>query len=125
MWERWSIPITVLPPDTNSDFGMLHREMGGAVPHWTSCAQHVASEGRASPHKEEARRRQVVLESAIRRRLEMILTSASGRREHIPPADGLGGELAWFEISSDSSDSWSGMDMLKQLLSSPPQLGSG
>ena len=63
-------------------------------------------------------------QAVLRRRIEFILTVASGRREHIPPADGLGGEALWFEISTDA-DSWSGLDLLKQLLSSPPQLGSG
>lgn len=127
MWERWSIPLTVLPPDTNPDFGALHKEMGGAMPHPSGggMGSSALSEGRASPRNEEARRRQLALETALRRRLQLVLTAASGRREHIPPADGLGGESAWFEISSDSSDSWSGFDMLKQLLSSPPQLGSG
>mmetsp|Transcript_29842 Transcript_29842/g.95055 ORF Transcript_29842/g.95055 Transcript_29842/m.95055 type:complete len:102 (-) Transcript_29842:188-493(-) len=101
--------------------------MGGAMPHPAGCSMcgSALSEGRNSLRDEEARQRQLALETALRRRLQLVLTAASGRREHIPPADGLGGESAWFEISSDSSDSWSGFDMLKQLLSSPPQLGSG
>lgn len=57
----------------------------------------------------------------LSQRLEFILTTAVAKREHIPPADGLGGEALWFEISSDTSDSWSGMEMFKQLLSSPPR----
>mmetsp|Transcript_9563 Transcript_9563/g.30255 ORF Transcript_9563/g.30255 Transcript_9563/m.30255 type:complete len:97 (+) Transcript_9563:210-500(+) len=78
----------------------------------------------ADSQDEESRRRQASLEAVLLRRIEFILTVASGRREHIPPADGLGGEALWFEISTDA-DSWSGLDLLKQLLSSPPQLGSG
>lgn len=31
----------------------------------------------------------------MRQRLEFILTMASGRKEHIPPADGLGGDAPW------------------------------
>lgn len=124
-WERWSIPLSVLPPEASPNFEALHREMGGASPRGGGMGSSGLFDGRTSAHNEESRRRQLALEAALRHRLELVISAASGRREHIPPADGLGGESAWFDISSDSNDSWSGFDMLKQLLSSPPQLGSG
>eukprot|EP00965_Chrysotila_dentata_P080488 2655713-Pleurochrysis_carterae.AAC.1 len=63
------------------------------------------------------------LEKALRQRIEFILSIASEKKEHIPPADGLGGDVPWFEISSNSSESWSGLELFKQLLSSPPRPG--
>ena len=47
-------------------------------------------------------------------------------REWVQRADGLGGDTIWFEISSTSADAaWSGLDMMRQLLSSasPPTVG--
>lgn len=52
---------------------------------------------------------------------------ASGKREHIPPVDGLGGgETPWFDITWESKSSWasSGLDIFKSLLSSPPLLST-
>ncbi|EOD11303.1 hypothetical protein EMIHUDRAFT_460334 [Emiliania huxleyi CCMP1516] len=117
VWERWTIPLVVVP-----NFAQLHRHMGGAQ--MPPGAHGAGRSTEADSQDEESRRRQASLEAVLRRRIEFILTVASGRREHIPPADGLGGEALWFEISTDA-DSWSGLDLLKQLLSSPPQLGSG
>jgi len=66
--------------------------------------------------------RKLALEAALRQRLEVILTTASGKKDHIPPTDGLAGEVPWFEISSNTSEAWSGLDLFKQLLSSPPKV---
>ena len=42
----------------------------------------------------------------------MILATAASRKEHLPPADGLGGEsTSWFEVTSDS-ESWTGLGEL-------------
>jgi hypothetical protein len=52
---------------------------------------------------------------------------AAGKREHIPPVDGLGGgETPWFDITWESRSSWasSGLDIFKSLLSSPPLLST-
>ena len=68
----------------------------------------------------ERRRRQHELERALRERLEFILTAASLRKEHIPPAGGLGGDHPWFEITSSASEGLSMLDNVKQLLSRPP-----
>jgi len=100
VWERWNIPMQVYSWD----------------PAGTSTGQ-----GHSGSDPERTRRR-LELEGALRQRLEFILTMASGKTAHIPPADGLGGDVPWFEIASDAADSWSGLDLFKQLLSSPPQL---
>ena len=53
--------------------------------------------------------------------------TAAGKREHIPPVDGLGGgETPWFDITWESRSSWasSGLDIFKSLLSSPPLLST-
>ena len=66
------------------------------------------------------------LEATLRQQIEFVLSVASAKREHISPADGLGGDTIWFEISSTSADAaWSGLDMMRQLLSSasPPTVG--
>ena len=34
--------------------------------------------------------------------LEVILTTAASKKEHIPPADGLGDSTNWFEVTNDS-----------------------
>ena len=59
----------------------------------------------------------------LRYRIEYILTMASGRKEHIPPVDGLGSDTPWFEVTWEAN-SWasSGLDIVKSLLSSPPLL---
>mmetsp|Transcript_21570 Transcript_21570/g.46443 ORF Transcript_21570/g.46443 Transcript_21570/m.46443 type:complete len:213 (-) Transcript_21570:238-876(-) len=103
IWERWNIPLTVYSLDET-----LPSELARPP---------SASEGeQRSQHKR-------ALEAALRERLEFILTMASGKKDHIPPVDGLGGDVPWFEISSNSSESWSGLDLFKQLLSSPPRPG--
>ena len=59
-------------------------------------------------------RQQQQLCEELRSRLEVILSTAAVRKEHIPPVDGLGGESTWFEVTSDASDAWtSGLDMFK------------
>ena len=94
-WERWNIPLVVQDP-------IAPRPQGGS--------------------DTERRRRQQDLERALREQLEFILTAASLRKEHIPPACGLGGDVPWFEISSTASEAQTGLDIFKQLLSSPPLL---
>ena len=101
VWERWVIPLSIfLRNDTEPAIGSS---------------------------AETARKREI--ETELRDRLEYVLTSASERRDHIPPADGLGGSHPWFEITSSSSAESSGvLDLFKKMiLSSPPNLlpGSG
>lgn len=94
-WERWHVPVRVIPP-LEAGSGALDR-----------------------------RRRQQDLETRLRSQLALILSLASTRKEHIPPADGLGGEVPWFEFSSSGSDgAWKGMDLFKQLLTSTPLLNA-
>jgi autophagy-related protein 101 len=84
IWERWNIALSV-------------RSVASAV-------------GPTGGGEGDARRRQQQqhLAEELRARLEMILTTASSRKEHIPPADGLGGgDGTWFEVTSDS-ESWGG-----------------
>ena len=80
-WERWRISLSVRMPQS-SESGPLK----GVV---TSSAAEVA------------RRRQLLAEE-IRQRLEVILTTAASKKEHIPPADGLGDSTNWFEVTNDS-----------------------
>ena len=96
-WERWNIPLVVQQPD-------VHRSQGNS--------------------DAERRRRQMDLERCLREQLEFVLTAASLRKEHIPPADRLGGDVPWFEISSSASEVMSGLDMFKQMLSSPPLIST-
>ena len=62
------------------------------------------------------RRQQQQLADDLRARLELILTTACSRKEHIPPVDGLCGEkyseAPWFEVTSDS-ESWGAFDIFK------------
>lgn len=95
VWERWNIPLLVQHPSSS-------RTPGGS--------------------DSERRRRQHDVERALREQLEFILTAASSKKEHIPPAAGLGGDVPWFEISSSAAEAFSGLDIFKQLLSSPPLL---
>lgn len=99
VWERWHIALTVRSPE------QVALETGSAASGTMSTL---------GPSDAEARRRQQQqLADTLKERLEAILTTTSARKEHIPPADGLGGEsAAWFEVSSDS-ESWSGMDFFK------------
>ena len=91
VWERWSLPLAVRGADAQRD----EMEAGTSA---------------------EQQRRQLELEEQLRHRLEFILEATSGKKEHIPPADGLGGETPWFEISSQSGDSWkSSLDVLKRV----------
>ncbi len=116
-WERWHIPLAVVDPAAEAEPG------GGTVP----AAPGARDEGEAR------RRRQRQLEVQLRERLEEIVTNASTRKDHIPPVDGLGGGgpaatgsgagagaastagggASWFEVTSDASDSWSGLDVFK------------
>ena len=95
IWERWYIRLSVqLPPQSGP---------GGETERW---------------------RRQQELDGAIRRQLEVILLTAGSKKEHIPPASGLGGDdsAQWFELVSSAPEVKSGLDIFKQLLSSPPSL---
>mmetsp|Transcript_9847 Transcript_9847/g.19907 ORF Transcript_9847/g.19907 Transcript_9847/m.19907 type:complete len:208 (+) Transcript_9847:70-693(+) len=74
----------------------------------------------------ERAQRNLALEDTLRQRIEFVLTMASGKKEHIPPVDGLGGDTPWFDITWESRSSWtsSGLDIFKSLLSSPPLLST-
>mmetsp|Transcript_1323 Transcript_1323/g.3225 ORF Transcript_1323/g.3225 Transcript_1323/m.3225 type:complete len:209 (-) Transcript_1323:137-763(-) len=75
----------------------------------------------------ERAQRSLALEDTLRQRIECVLSMAAGKREHIPPVDGLGGgETPWFDITWESRSSWasSGLDIFKSLLSSPPLLST-
>jgi len=72
----------------------------------------AASAANASAVADYRRRQQHELSEELRGRLEFILNTAGSRKEHLPPADGLGGEGTWFEVTSDASDA-SLMDMFK------------
>lgn len=101
-WERWNIALSVRaaeappPPELTGD-------AGGA--------------------KDYRQRQQQQLQEELRGRLEVILSTAATRKEHIPPADGLAGEGTWFEVSSDASDS-SLMDVFKLNFGRSPSLFS-
>ena len=106
VWERWGILLRVTQGE----------EVGSSMPS-------------PSPTALAAReRRRAALESSLQERQLAIITAAGSRRDHIPPADGLGAgtdELPWFEITSPSIEpTWQaqGLDMVKNLLSSPPTL---
>ena len=70
--------------------------------------------------------RSFALEDTLRQRIEFVLSMASGKKEHIPPVDGLGSDTPWFDITWESKSSWasSGLDIFKSLLSSPPLLST-
>ena len=94
VWERWNIPLLVHARDP---------DVGGQAER--------AQRGRA-------------LEDALRHRIEFVLTMCSGKKEHIPPVDGLGGDTPWFDVTWEANSTWasSGLDIVKSLLSSPPPL---
>ena len=110
VWERWNIPLVVRRAELPSAL------LGGGDA--AAAAALAADAERAARHN--------ALEATLRQQIEFVLSVASAKREHIPPADGLGGDTIWFEISSTSADAaWSGLDMMRQLLSSasPPTVG--
>ena len=96
IWERWYIPLHVQRPPG--------RQVGEA----------------------ERWQRQQELDASLRRQLEFILSTASLKKEHIPPVSVLGGDgdVQWFELSSSASETPIGLDIFKQLLSSPPLLNA-
>ena len=106
-WERWQIALSVrsaqAPPENLPGSDNL---MPGGV-------TRGASQGTSTV--ELRQRQQQQLAHDLREQLEVILTTAASRKEHIPPSDGLGGnDPTWFEVSSDASDSWSsGLDIFK------------
>ena len=83
VWERWNLTLSVQTPAMTPE----------------SAAASIAP---VATSAEGRRRDQQQLSEEIRQRLEVILTTASSRKEHIPPVDGLGGEAPWFEVTSDS-----------------------
>lgn len=101
-WERWHISLSVRSPQRATE-GLANA--GGVFsPH-----------GGANVTDADARRRQQQqLSEELRARLEVILTTAASRKEHLPPADGLSGDsTAWFEVTSDS-ETWGGIgDLFK------------
>ena len=74
----------------------------------------------------ERAQRSLALEDTLRQRIEFVINMASGKKEHIPPVDGLGSDTPWFDITWESKSSWasSGLDIFKSLLSSPPLLST-
>jgi len=95
-WERWQITLSVRSVDESAAEPGPGNAPGGS-------ATGVA-----------ARQRQLLqLGDELRSRLEVILLTAASRKEHIPPEKGLCGEATWFEVTSDGSDSWTGLDLFK------------
>ena len=96
VWERWNIPL------------LVH-------------ARELDTGGQA-----ERALRVRALEETLRQRIEFVLTMASGKKDHIPPVDGLSSDTPWFDITWESSNSCtsSGLDIFKSLLSSPPLLSA-
>jgi len=95
-WERWQISLTVRCAE---------------APVETAAGNISAGSGATGA---DTRQRQLdQLCDELRNRLEVILSTAASRKEHIPPEKGLCGETAWFEVTSDASDSWSGLDLFK------------
>ena len=96
VWERWNIPLLVHARDP---------DLGAQA---------------------ERAQRSRALEDTLRDRIEFVLTMASGKKEHIPPVDGLGSDTPWFDITWESSSSWasSGLDFFKTFLASPPLLST-
>jgi len=104
-WERWHIVLMVKPPEPPSS---ELASVGG------STFGSLAPAGGAEAARTRQQQQQALGEE-LRGRLEMILTTAASRKEHIPPVDGLGGDsTSWFEVTSDS-ESWGGLgDLFKQ-----------
>ena len=100
VWERWNIGLSIRIPE--------------AAPEPSTGVLSMVGGSSQSSDEGEARRRrqQQQLADDLRARLELILTTASARKEHIPPADGLCGETPWFEVTSDS-ESWGAFDIFK------------
>ena len=92
VWERWIIPLVVHARDPDLNAQVERAERSRA------------------------------LEETLRERIEFVVSMASGKKEHIPPVDGLGSDTPWFDITWESSSSWasSGLDIFKTILSSPP-----
>ena len=105
-WERWHIALSVRSPEPHAS--ELANEGGLFSPHGGAASNTSDASAR--------RRQQVQLADDLRARLEVILATASSRKEHIPPADGLGADdsTAWFEVTSDS-ESWTGLQDLFKL----------
>ena len=101
VWERWNIVLSVRTPEAPPEPS-------------TNVVSMVSSSAAGTAGDAEARRRQQQqLSEEVRQRLETILTTASSRKEHIPPADGLCGEAAWFEVTSEA-ESGGLLDIFKQ-----------
>jgi autophagy-related protein 101 len=98
-WERWHISLSVRAPELHSTDALGHT--GGLFP---------AQSSAGSANEADARRRQQQqLSEDMREMLEVILTTAASRKEHLPPADSLTGDSTnWFEVTSDS-ESWGGL----------------
>ena len=96
IWERWHMSLAVrapeAPPTDASRLGLVSQ----------------GPRDRSASEIEARQRQQLQLSEELRARLEVILTKASSRKEHIPPVDGLGGgDCNWFEVTSES-ESWGG-----------------
>lgn len=105
-WERWHIDLRVRPPEAPpSELASV----GGSSLGVSSGGSTGGAEGRLRHHQQQQ------LGDVIRTRLETILTCTASRKEHLPPADGLGGDsTSWFEVTSDS-ESWTGLgDLLNR-----------
>jgi len=95
-WERWQITLSVRSVDESAAAPGPGNAPGG------------------NATGVDARQRQLQqLGDELRSRLEVILLTAASRKEHIPPEKGLCGEATWFEVTSDGSDSWTGLDLFK------------
>mmetsp|Transcript_14645 Transcript_14645/g.37898 ORF Transcript_14645/g.37898 Transcript_14645/m.37898 type:complete len:215 (-) Transcript_14645:434-1078(-) len=91
-WERWNLTLSVRAPEAPPPPEVATADPAGIA--------------------EYRRRQQQQLGEELRGRLEVILSTAAARKEHLPPADGLAGDGTWFEVSSDTADS-SLMDIFK------------
>lgn len=96
IWERWHIPLAVTAPgEAVSDLSQPQK------------APHGARE-RSTSESESRQLQRQQLADELRDRLEVILTKASSRKDHIPPVDGLGGgDCSWFEVTSET-EAWGG-----------------
>jgi autophagy-related protein 101 len=118
-WERWQIALAVHPLAAGAaGSGLTEADgMGAVAGSGGACdcqSRDSCSPPAAVAAPELRRRQQEQLCEELRSRLEVILSTAAARKEHIPPVDGLGGEGTWFEVTSDASDAWTnGLDMFK------------
>ena len=119
-WERWHITLSVRTPEpaaSSSELGSVGNALSASLGPGGAAVVASGAGGSSARDDAAARRRlqQDALADELRARLELILSTAATRKEHLPPADNLSGDSTnWFEVTSDS-ESWSGLGDLFKL----------